>query len=116
MTDLEYLDRAEALLGYGREELLGLSFQDLVHPDFRDLARERALPGTNGRGVQRSEQGSRNSNSRGMIATTRRGCRPPMPRAGTYVSAPRVFSRPKRQRYDAGLHACARPREPQGRP
>jgi diguanylate cyclase (GGDEF)-like protein/PAS domain S-box-containing protein len=37
--------------GYHRDELLALTFEQLVHPDFRDLARERALPGAHGSGI-----------------------------------------------------------------
>ncbi|HXE91027.1 MAG TPA: PAS domain S-box protein [Terriglobales bacterium] len=41
----------EAITGYTREELLRTSFLDLVHPDLRELARERALARQRGQPV-----------------------------------------------------------------
>jgi diguanylate cyclase (GGDEF)-like protein/PAS domain S-box-containing protein len=39
---LHYVNHAaEAITGYAREELLSMNFWDLVHPDFRELVRER---------------------------------------------------------------------------
>ncbi|MBI5214292.1 MAG: PAS domain S-box protein [Ignavibacteriae bacterium] len=34
---------AERLLGYSMEELLGMNFWDVVHPDFKELIRQRGL-------------------------------------------------------------------------
>ncbi len=34
---------AAVMLGYSREELMGMSFLQYVHPDFRDLVKERSL-------------------------------------------------------------------------
>jgi diguanylate cyclase (GGDEF)-like protein/PAS domain S-box-containing protein len=39
---LHYVNHAaETITGYAREELLSMNFLDLVHPDFRELVRER---------------------------------------------------------------------------
>jgi diguanylate cyclase (GGDEF)-like protein/PAS domain S-box-containing protein len=39
---LHYVNRAAATItGYAREELLSMNFWDLVHPDFRELVRDR---------------------------------------------------------------------------
>jgi PAS domain S-box-containing protein len=43
-TQLCYVNpAAEALSGYTREELLGIPFWEVIHPDHRELARERGL-------------------------------------------------------------------------
>ena len=43
---------AEAITGYNRQELLGLaSYWDVVHPDFRDLVRERGVAREHGEPV-----------------------------------------------------------------
>jgi diguanylate cyclase (GGDEF)-like protein/PAS domain S-box-containing protein len=43
-THLRYVNRAaEAITGYSRQELLARPFADLVHPDSRELVRERTL-------------------------------------------------------------------------
>ncbi|MBI3766427.1 MAG: PAS domain S-box protein, partial [Ignavibacteriales bacterium] len=41
----------ETLTGYSRNELSGIKFWDLVHPDFRDLVRERGLARQRGESV-----------------------------------------------------------------
>ncbi|HXF83183.1 MAG TPA: HD domain-containing phosphohydrolase [bacterium] len=47
-----YVNRAaEALSGYDREALLRMRFWDLVHPEFRDLVRERGLARQRGEAV-----------------------------------------------------------------
>jgi len=39
---LQYVNHAaETITGYAREELLSMNFWDLVHPDFRELVRDR---------------------------------------------------------------------------
>src|SRR5690349_6779515 len=39
---LHYVNQAaETITGYAREELLSMNFWDLVHPDFRELVRDR---------------------------------------------------------------------------
>jgi two-component system, sensor histidine kinase and response regulator len=42
---------AEAMLGYTRDELLHRSFLDYVHPDFRELVKERSLARQRGENV-----------------------------------------------------------------
>lgn len=43
-SKLRYVNRAgEAITGYKREELLKMDFLEVVHPDFRELAKERLL-------------------------------------------------------------------------
>jgi len=43
---------AERLTGYARDELLGMSLLDLIHPDFRDVVRLRAAMRESGQTVQ----------------------------------------------------------------
>jgi PAS domain S-box-containing protein len=42
---------SEAMTGYSREELLTMDFWDLVHPDFRELVRQRAQARQEGKSV-----------------------------------------------------------------
>ena len=42
--------RAEEISGYSREELFGMKFWEVIHPDFRELARSRGLARLHGRG------------------------------------------------------------------
>jgi PAS domain S-box-containing protein len=51
-TGHAYVNRAgETMLGYTRDELLKLSFLEYVHPDFRDLVRQRSLARQRGEDV-----------------------------------------------------------------
>ncbi|MCH8346206.1 MAG: PAS domain S-box protein, partial [Chloroflexi bacterium] len=53
-TRLRYVNSAtEALTGYDREELLTMNFWDVMHPDFRELVRQRGLARQRGEPVSR---------------------------------------------------------------
>jgi diguanylate cyclase (GGDEF)-like protein/PAS domain S-box-containing protein/putative nucleotidyltransferase with HDIG domain len=43
-TEMRYVNSAaEAITAYTRDELLGMNFWDVIHPDFRELVQERGL-------------------------------------------------------------------------
>jgi len=51
-TKLRYVNSAaQALTGYTQEELAEMNFWDVIHPDFRELVRERGLARQQGRPV-----------------------------------------------------------------
>jgi two-component system, sensor histidine kinase and response regulator len=51
-TGHAYVNAAAAvMLGYSRDELMGMSFLQYVHPDFRDLVKERSLARQRGEAV-----------------------------------------------------------------
>jgi PAS domain S-box-containing protein len=50
---------AEKITGYSREELLGMKFWDIIHPDDREMVRERWMARQQGEAVQpRYEEGT----------------------------------------------------------
>ncbi len=54
-TALRYVNRAAAAMsGYAGDEMLAMSFWDVIHPDFRDLVRARGLARLRGEAVPAS--------------------------------------------------------------